>query len=63
MKHYLIIKEMKFFFDLYFFRPPAAERADKERDNITLTIKKSNDKTIIHETNGGFSNLFNNLGS
>ena len=46
-------KRNEIIFDLYFFRPPAAERADKERDNITLTIKKSNNKTIIHATNGG----------
>ena len=56
-------KRNEIILDLYFFRPPAAERADKKRDNITLTIEKGDDKTTIHETNGGYCNLFNNWGS
>ena len=57
------IKRNEIILDLYFFRPPAAERADKENDNITLVIKEENEKTYIHETNGGFCNIYNNWGS
>ena len=56
-------KRNEIILDLYFFRPPAVERADKQGDNITLTIKKENKLTKIHETNGGFCNIYNNLGS
>ena len=56
-------KRNEIILDLYFFRPPAVERADKKGDNITLTIKKENKLTKIHETNGGFCNIYNNLGS
>ena len=56
-------KRNEIILDLYFFRPPAAERADKEGDNITLTIKQENQITKIHETNGGFCNIYNNLRS
>ena len=56
-------KRNEIILDLYFFRPPAVERADKQGDNITLTIKKENNLTKIHETNGGFCNIYNNLGS
>ena len=56
-------KRNEIILDLYFFRPPAAERADKEGDNITLTIQKENKLTKIHETNGGFCNIYKNLGS
>ena len=58
-------KRNEIILDLYFFRPPAAQRADKENDNITLT--KTEDKetnmTHIHETNGGLCNIHNNWGS
>ena len=59
------IKRNEIILDLYFFRPPAAERADKENDNITLTINKDNvtEKTTIHETNGGLCNVYNNWGT
>ena len=56
-------KRNEIILDLYFFRPPAAERVNKERDNITLTITEEGDQTKIHETNGGFCNLYNNWGS
>ena len=56
-------KRNEIILDLYFFRPPAVERADKESDNITLTIKQEDKKTKIHETNGGFCNIYNNLRS
>ena len=56
-------KRNEIILDLYFFRPPAAERVDKKGDNITLTIKKENNLTKIHETNGGFCNIYNNLKS
>ena len=56
------IKRNEIILDLYFFRPPAAERADKVNDNITLIIVKDEDtnKTFIHETNGGYCNIYNN---
>ena len=59
------VKRNEIILDLYFFRPPAAERADKENDNITLTINKEDatGETIIHETNGGLCNVFNNWGT
>ena len=57
------IKRNEIILDLYFFRPPAVERADKEGDNITLTIQQENKMTKIRETNGGFCNIYNNWGS
>ena len=56
-------KRNEIILDLYFFRPPAVERADKKGDNITLTIKDENNMTKIHETNGGYCNIYNNLNS
>ena len=51
--------------DLYFFRPPASQRIDKQGDNITLikTLDEKNNKTYIREINGGLCNIYNNLGS
>ena len=51
--------------DLYFFRPPASKRIDKQGDNITLTkaFDKNTKKTFIREINGGLCNIYNNLGS
>ena len=59
------VKRNEIILDLYFFRPPAAERADKLGDNITLEMKKDEKtkKTFIHETNGGFCNIYNNWAS
>ena len=58
-------KRNEIILDLYFFRPPAVERADKVGDNITLTINKDKKTnfTKIHETNGGLCNIYNNWGS
>ena len=56
-------KRNEIILDLYFFRPPLAERVDKERDNIKLTETKEENKTKIHETNGGYCNIYNNWGS
>ena len=41
--------------DLYFFRPPASQRIDKENDNITLKITEDpkTNRTRIREINGG----------
>ena len=51
--------------DLYFFRPPAIERADKKNNNITVI--KSEDlakkRKYIREINGGLCNINNNLGT
>ena len=47
--------------DLYFFRPPASKRIDKQADNITLEI--SEDGKHIREINGGLCNIYNNFGS
>ena len=51
--------------DLYFFRPPAIERADKENNNITVIKSEDKDKNrkYIREMNGGLCNINNNLGS
>ena len=56
-------KRNEIILDLYFFRPPAAERIDKEGDNITITKNITENFTIISETNGGVCNIYNNLGS
>ena len=51
--------------DLYFFRPPAIKRADKENDGINVTIKDDieNKKRFIRETNDGTCNVQNNIGT
>ena len=58
-------KKNEMILDLYFFRPPAIQRADKENDNITITINenKENNKKYIRETNGGLCNIYDNFGS
>ena len=56
-------KRNEIILDLYFFRPPATERIDKEGDNITFSKKIKDDYTKIYETNGGVCNIYNNLGS
>ena len=56
-------KRNEIILDLYFFRPPAAERIDKDGDNITLSKNITENYTIISETNGGVCNIYNNLGS
>ena len=51
--------------DLYFFRPPASKRIDKQGDNITLikNFDEKNNRTYIREINGGLCNIYNNIGS
>lgn len=58
-------KKNEILLDLYFFRPPAIERADKKNDNITITIKedKNKNRKYIRETNGGTCNIYDNIGS
>ena len=58
-------KKNEIILDLYFFRPPAIQRADKENDNITITINedKAMKKIYIRETNGGLCNIYDNFGS
>ena len=58
-------KKNEMILDLYFFRPPAIQRADQENDNITITIKedKENKRKYIRETNGGLCNIQDNFGS
>ena len=58
-------KKNEIILDLYFFRPPLIQRADKENDNITITINEDmdNNKRYIRETNGGLCNIYNNFGS
>ena len=58
-------KKNEIILDLYFYRPPAIQRADKENDNITITINddKKNNKRYIREVNGGLCNIYNNTGS
>ena len=58
-------KKNEIYLDLYFFRPPAIQRADKENDNITITIKNDTERNIkyIRETNGGVCNIYDSIGS
>lgn len=58
-------KKNEILLDLYFFRPPAIERADKKNDNITITIKEDRNKNrrYIRETNGGTCNIYDNIGT
>ena len=59
------VKRNEIILDLYFFRPPAAERPDKEGDGITLdiTVDNSTQNTLIHETNKGYCNIYKNWAS
>ena len=59
------IKKTQMLLDLYFFRPPASKRIDRENDNITLSITedKKTKRTHIREINGGICNIYNNFGS
>ena len=58
------VKKNEIILDLYFLRPPAIQRPDKQKDNITLTINEDEYKRKhIHETNGGKCNIYNNWGS
>ena len=59
------IKKNEIILDLYFFRPPAIQRADKENDNITISINEDikNKKKYIREINGGLCNVYNNWGT
>ena len=58
-------KKNEMLLDLYFFRPPAIQRANKEQDNITITINDDveNNRKYIRELNGGPCNIYNNFGS
>lgn len=52
-------------FRFIFFRPLAIERADKENDNYTITIKedKNDNRRYIRETNGGVCNIYDSFGT
>ena len=43
--------------DLYFFRPPAIKRPEKEASNVTITKDKRDGKEFIRETNGGICDV------
>lgn len=43
--------------DLYFFRPPAIKRPDKEANNVTITKETKDGKQFIRETNGGICDV------
>ena len=43
--------------DLYFFRPPAIKRPDKENNNVTIVQETKNGKKYIRETNGGICDV------
>ena len=43
--------------DLYFFRPPAIKRPDKENNNLTIVQETKNGKKYIRETNGGICDV------
>ena len=50
--------------DLYFFRPPAIKRLNKEENNITINEYNLNDgKKLIRETNGGICDIENAFSS
>ena len=50
--------------DLYFYRPPAIKRIDKEKNNITINIENLEDgKVFVRETNGGKCEDNNNFNS
>ena len=49
--------------DLYFFRPPAIKRPDKDKGNITITKWKENNKQYIRETNGGMCDIVDSFNS
>ena len=59
------IQKNKILLDLYFLKPPAIERADKENNNITVikSEDKAKNRKYIREMNGGLCNINNNLGS
>jgi hypothetical protein len=58
-------KKNEIFLDLYFFRPPAIERANKKNNNITVIIDEDKEKNrkFIREYNGGLCNIHNNFDS
>ena len=49
--------------DLYFFRPPAIKRPEKEANNVTLTKSEVGSNELIRETNGGICNIPNTFES
>ena len=50
--------------DLYFFRPPAIKRPEKEENNVTIEIQQlENNKTFIKERNGGICDVDNPFNS
>ena len=49
--------------DLYFFRPPAIKRPDKEKNNNIITKTKKDGNEFIRETNGGICNIPGSLDS
>ena len=58
-------KRNEIILDLYFFKPPAIRRADKEKDGIKILIEddNKNNRRHIRETNNGTCNVENNLGT
>jgi len=58
-------KRNEIILDLYFFKPPAIKRPDKENDGIKILIEDDNKNKIRHirETNNGTCNVENNLGT
>ena len=49
--------------DLYFFRPPAIKRPDKERNNVTITKSKRDGFEFIREINGGICDVEDSFNS
>lgn len=43
--------------DLYFFRPPAIKRPEKEANNVTIRKETKGEKQFIRETNGGICDV------
>ena len=58
-------KKNELILDLYFFRAPAIQRRNKQRDNITIEINDNTEtnRRYIREQNGGLCNIYNNWGS
>ena len=56
-------KKLSMVLDLYFFRPPAIKRPEKEKANITIIKEIKDNIQFIRETNGGICDVENAMNS